>query len=118
MLKEEKVILKISLCFSVIGLIVLFFLAENLALDSKKIGLIDRSLLENNVKIAGTIQSVSSLELLFIIDVSDETGTIPVTVWKDGKVILKRGSVVEIEGRVTEFKEDIQIEAKNIRILR
>lgn len=112
---QTSLLLKISLITSIIGLILLFYLAENLEPKLIEIKEIDERLFEEYVKISGEISKVRETEGLYILTVNDGE-EIDVIIFKNKeKLSFTKNSRVEVIGKVSEFRGKLQIEAFEIR---
>ena len=117
MLTEEKTLIKISLVLSIIGLGVLIVLGKSPIDGITQISSINDGLLNSNIKVVGTISSIKSLPSVEIMKVKDSTGTIDIVAYRSDTIDISNGDEVEIEGKISKYKENLQIEAKRIRVL-
>lgn len=117
MLTEEKTLIKISLVLSIIGLGILIFLSKSPIEGITPIDSINEGLLNSNIKVVGTISSIKSLPSVELMKVKDLTGTIDIVAYRSDTIDISNGDEVEIEGKINKYKENIQIEAKRIRVL-
>lgn len=116
MIPQEKLLLKISLIASVIGLIGLFFISSNSELNVISISNINENLIDKEIRIIGTIKYYKDSPSLKILKVEDNTGSISIIVFKNEESNLKTKLKVEITGTVRKYKSELEIIAKNIRI--
>lgn len=114
---DEKTLLKIALSSSIIGLFIIFIFAEKLEPELIGISSISDSLVEQDVKIQGTVSSVKVTGSVLMIGVKDETGSIKVVMFDQGDLELRENNEVEILGNVKEYKGTLEIEAKNVRLM-
>lgn len=110
-----KSLLSISIICSVIGLIILALLANNLEPNLKEIKEIDEKSLEEIVKVQGRIVFIKKYESLTILTLDDGTGKIDSVYYKD--LEIKEDILVEVIGKVVEYKGKIEIEINKIKIL-
>lgn len=106
---------KFSLILSVIGVIILVFLSQNLEPKQKKISEINSKMLEGYVKINGNLASIKNLDGMQILKVEDDTGSISVVVFE--KTNLSTGMQIEVIGKVTRYRGSLEIEAQKIKEL-
>ena len=114
---EEGILLKIALVSSLIGILLLSFIEEKISLKESNITMIDYSLLENHVKVKGAAVNIKDLENILIFDLKDNNGKIKVIAFKKNKLKIKKDSILEVEGIVKEYNNELEVEAKKIRIL-
>lgn len=113
---QTRLLLKISLITSLLGLILLFFLSENLEPKLISIEEIDERLFDEYVKISGEIVGVRKTTGLYILSIQDSTEKIDVIVFKQKeKFSFEKGTHVEVIGKVGKFRGNLQIEANEIR---
>ncbi|MDP4012699.1 MAG: hypothetical protein Q8R00_03795 [Candidatus Nanoarchaeia archaeon] len=109
---EEKTIFKLSLISSIIGIILIIGITNSLEPQTIKILDINRDLLDQQVKVSGKIDSIIKKDSLTILNVKD-VKTIPIVLFENAD--FKKGSKVEVTGRVSEFQKELQITASYIK---
>ncbi len=114
---EEKTIFKASLLCTLIGTLILIFLAENLEPETLKISEVTLGQLDQETKIIGNITSIRETKGLIILSVKDSSGSIPVVIFKKGNESFEKGSQVEVRGKISEFNNQVQITARQIKTL-
>mgnify|MGYP001587555426 CR=1 FL=1 len=114
---EEKTIFKASICCTLIGTLLLIFLAENMEAKQLKISDLNLNMLDQETRIVGNITSIRQTKGLIILSIKDSSGSIPVVLFKKGDEHFEKGSEVEVTGKVSEFNNQIQITAKQIKTL-
>ncbi|MFQ6020419.1 MAG: exodeoxyribonuclease VII large subunit [Candidatus Aenigmatarchaeota archaeon] len=112
---ESKKLLKASIVIAIIGIVSLFFLTrssiETVKISDVKIGQLQR--------ISGMVTSVYvSKDGHVFLKVADNTGEIQVVVFKNSNIEeayeLENGDEITVLGRVSEYKDQIEIIAKRI----
>lgn len=111
---KEKDLLKVSLVFSLIGIFIIFMLTYTLEVDSYDIGSLSKDNLDENVKVKGFVSSFTETPGLYILTLKDDTGKIPVIIFKDEELGLYEGLELEIIGNVVEYQDKIEIILKEI----
>ena len=111
---KEKDLFKISLIFSLIGILILFFLTYTLKVNLYEINSLSKDNLDDIVRVKGVVESYSETPGLYLVNLKDNTGKITVVVFKDEKLGLQEGLGIEVIGNVVEYKDDIEIIAKEI----
>ena len=117
MLLQEKILLKISLIISIIGIFILYIISSKMSLNTIKISEINEDLIDKEVKIKGTIKQYFDNPSVVILKVEDNSGAIKVAVFKNKDTVFKTKTNVEITGTVKKYKYELEIIAKTIRIL-
>lgn len=108
-------LLSLSLIGSVLGILIISFLATNLEPNMKDIVEIDERNLEEVVKIQGKITFIREYENLVVFTLDDETGKIDCVFYES--IILEKNQAIEVIGKVIEYKGKIEIEANKIKFL-
>tara|TARA_B100001971_G_C17764731_1_gene321931 strand:+ start:186 stop:527 length:342 start_codon:yes stop_codon:yes gene_type:complete len=111
---KESTLLKISLSCSLIGVFIVLLMSENLELKTTKINSITKKNIDQMVKINGVITSVKDLPGILLLNI-DDGSVIKVIVFKEEELNLATGEIVEIEGIVKEYKNELEIEASLIK---
>ncbi|OGJ22083.1 hypothetical protein A3K73_06565 [Candidatus Pacearchaeota archaeon RBG_13_36_9] len=103
-------ILKICLAISIIGIFLLLFLANTLPPKAVNLGEINDKMLNQKVKVHGTIFRIEDKETFKILSIKDETGKIDI-ICECGNLTYQD---IEVEGTIKEYREYLQIQADKI----
>ena len=108
---------KLSLIISLLGILLLLFISENINLEISKIDSITRNNLEQNVKINADVINVNKKDDLLFLKVKDETSEIDVVIFESNNLEINKGDKIEVQGKITLYKDNLEIIAKNVRQL-
>jgi len=72
--------------------------------------------IDDVVRIKGIVESFAETPGLYLITLRDNTGKMTVVIFKDEKIPLQKNLEIEIIGSVVEYKDKIEIIAKQIVI--
>ena len=111
---EDTTLLKISFIVAAIGVCILIILGNVITLEESNIAKLDKKSLDKNVKIKGYIQNIQTFGSIKIIEIEDNTGKISVVVF-DNKFSVKKGSIAEVDGKLTIREGKLQVNAETIR---
>jgi len=111
---KDPTLLKISLILSITGIFLLLFLLEYQEIKSYQIQNITKSQLDTQIKIQGTITSIKETPGLYILNVKDNSSIIPIIIFKESPLNLKKDMQVEITGKVQEYQDKLEIIADEI----
>ena len=114
---KEKDLLKIALVCSLVGIFIILFIVQKYEVPSYSIEDIDKSMLNDMVSVKGQISRITETPGLYILDLEDSTGKITVVVFKEEDLDILEGNFIEIEGEVAEYKNEVEIIAKQIKVL-
>ena len=115
---QDKTLLKISVICSLVGIIVLFLIADNLNLSTTEISKIQQSELGKQVKITGKIESLSETDTLMFLTVGQEKiETVSVVLFKDSDIALEKGDNIELTGTLEDYEGKREILANRIVII-
>ena len=116
---KNKKLIKLSLILSLIGIICLVLLSLFTEPKLTPISQVNKKQLDNYIKINGNIISIdhkkSDSYSFYIIRLKDESGAIDIISNQDYR--LKFNQKIQVIGTVSEYKNQIQIESKKIKIL-
>ncbi len=116
-MKEEK-LLKLSIGVSVIGLIGLFVLSQNISPTTLAIWQVDSQGVGKIIQVNGTITSMStSKDGHTFMDIYDSTGSIGIVAFKSAKIDftgISRGMNVLVKGKISEYQGRLEIIASEI----
>ena len=113
---NEIVLLRVSLIFSLIGILILFMLTYELKVKLYEINSLSKDNIDDVVRIKGIVESFAETPGLYLITLRDNTGKMTVVIFKDEKIPLQKNLEIEIIGSVVEYKDKIEIIAKQIVI--
>lgn len=108
---KPKLNLKTTLSISLIGILLLLFLSETLTPKQINIGDINNKLLNQKTKVQGQIFNIRTFEEsnFQIISIKDNTGKIDITL--DNPINITNSQNITVIGKITEYKEFLQIQA-------
>jgi len=113
---DEKVLFKISLLSGLLGIFIIFLILERVDLNDSNIGSINLTLVDQEVKIKGYITNFKETPGLYLITIKDNTGEIPVIVFKENPINLSKNQLIEIYGIIVEYKSKPEVQAKTIKV--
>ena len=110
---EEKRLLRISLIISLIGIFFLLFLAKNLEPKQINIKEINDNLLNQKIKIHGTILRITDKTTFKILSVADATEKIDVLCECKNNQFQVNNTIL-VSGTLQDYKSNFQISADKI----
>lgn len=113
---KDSTLLKLSIVCSLIGIFILLIISEKIDISKSNISAINKNTIDKKVKIKGYITSITETPGLYIMNIKDETGEITAIVFKEEPLDIKKGSIVEVEGKVLEYNDKLEISADLIKI--
>ena len=120
MLKQEHILLKITLLISLLGVLLLIIISNYLPKQASSSTLISslEELPEGTaVIVSGTISSVIDTPSILILQVKDTSGTIKVIADKDHlETKLTKNAQIEVEGTLKTYKDEREIQASHIKV--
>ncbi|HLC37399.1 MAG TPA: hypothetical protein VJJ53_01310 [Candidatus Nanoarchaeia archaeon] len=108
-------LLLIAVLTSVIGILIILYIAENKEVRLLEIKDIDESYLDQVVRIKGTAGRVGLGKDVTIINLNDGLYDIKVIAF-DNSTLIKDGMPLEVYGVVTMYKGEIEVEADEIKV--
>lgn len=114
---QEKTLLKISLITSLVGILILLVILDKIDISDSNINQVNKTFLDKQVKIKGEITRITETPGLYIMNIKDNTGSIDVIIFKEEKLELEKGNIIEVQGQVTEYQGKLELIAKKVVIL-
>ncbi len=108
---------KLAIISLTLGVILLVVIADKVSLPSSTISSISKEDLNKEVKISGTVKKSINKDALTLLELSDKTGTIDVVAFKSKEMYIKKGSFIELEGKVSLYEDNLQVIAENIKLV-
>ncbi len=115
---NNKNLINIALICSLLGIFIILLIVENADLPTTKIKNVTKEQLETKIKISGNITSIKETPGLLILQIQDSTGKIDAIIFKDQDTNITKDIPVEIEGKVQEYKEYLQIVVNRIKVIK
>ena len=113
---QERKMLKVSVVMTVIGLIFLYFYAQEV--DLKEVQKVDEGMVDETIKLFGQIKKINIAEKATFIELTnvEKIGDTKVVLFSEEELFLKEGDYVEISGKVEEYNNQQEIIANKIVI--
>ncbi|GEM_PF-4665598 len=112
---ENAVLIKICIISAILGISLLIIINEELETTQTQINSLSEKDINKRVKVEGIIKEVENKDKITFLEIEDKTGKIKTIIFKPNSVILKRGTVVEVEGKVSLNNNKFQIYAETIK---
>ena len=110
---DEKIIFKISLIIVIFGLVFLTFYSDGLEL--KSVERIDSALPEQEIKLKGVINKLTTTEKVSFIELEGQkVEKTKVILFPDEEIYLKQGDYVELSGTVEEYQGEKEVIANKV----
>jgi len=113
---DNEYLFNLSLIISIFGLFLLIVILENTELKETNISEINDNYIDRQVKVSGTIKNLFETEGLYIFNVESDSKIIKAILFKDNKTILYNDFEIELEGKVTEYEDELEIISKKITL--
>ena len=113
---EEKSLLRLALICSLVGIIALFFISENMEIKEKNIDEINKDNIGEDVKIKGIVSKSADKGKIILLDIV-QPETITIVLFKDHDFNISTGTKVEITGEIDEFNGKMEIIGNEVKIL-
>ena len=116
---QEKTILKIALIVSLIGLLILYLISDNITIKQASIEKITLDNKDEMVKVRGIVSRVTDTEKVTIMEITQPTEITIVLFKAENKTTpIEEGNEVEIIGKVDDYEGNLEIIAQRARIVR
>lgn len=111
---KEKTLLKIALAAGVTGIVLLFFLSQQISVDEAMISRLDQKV-DETVMLTGSVIGVNSLDsVTFIMLQKDEIVTV---VLFGSTPMIEVGDLVQVRGTVSEDEGETEIIGEEVRVV-
>tara|TARA_Y100000310_G_scaffold112450_1_gene110930 strand:- start:5402 stop:5755 length:354 start_codon:yes stop_codon:yes gene_type:complete len=116
---KEQTLLKIALITSLLGLLIIFLINDNIEIKEKNIEKITIDNIDEFVKLKGRVNKVIDTEKVTIMEIT-QPQQITVVLFKDKNetMPIEEGNEVEVMGKVDEYEGKLEIIADRLRIVR
>ena len=108
--------LRLALICSLVGIIALFFISENMKINEKNIDEINKDNIGEDVRIKGIVSKSADRGKIILLDIV-QPETITIVLFKDHDFNISTGTKVEITGEIDEFNGKMEIIGNEVKIL-
>ena len=116
---KEKNLLKIALICSLLGLLILYLVSNNIEIKEKNIEKITLDNKDEFVNIKGTISNIVNTEKVTIIKILQPQEITVVLFKNENKTTtIQQGNEIEVIGKVDEYEDKIEIIADRVRVIK
>ena len=116
---QEKTLLKIALIVSLVGLLLLYLISDNIIINEKNIERITLDNKDEFVKVRGLVNKLTDTDKVTIMEIMQPTEITVVLFKGENKPTpIQEGNEVEIIGKVDEYEGKLEIIAHRARIVR
>jgi len=102
---------------SLLGILLLMFISENITIPISKISAVTQSGIDKDVRIVAEIESLRQSKDTLLLTAKDDTGHIIIVVFEPDNAQLKQGDLVEIQGKIAIYNNKLEIIAKTIKLV-
>ncbi len=113
---EEKRLTKIAVLCSLAGILLLLVIAEQQDTSASNIQNITNASIDQTVHMKGKIIALKETPAVTIAQVQDTTDAITVIMFRKEEISLEKGMLVEVEGIVKVYNDELEIEAKRVKV--
>ena len=111
---KESVILKIALIFSLIGLIMLYFISDNIGVKEYSARI--NSDIGEDVKLKGVVKSIRKGNNTAFIEI-EQNLPLGIVLFENKNINLTQGDFVEVIGEVQDYNGKEEVIANRIRVV-
>lgn len=108
--------LRLALICSLVGIIALFFISENMEIKEKNINEINKDNIGEDIKIKGIVSKSTDKGKIILLDIV-QPETVTVVLFKDSDFNISTGTKVEITGEIDEFNGQLEIIGNEVKTL-
>jgi DNA/RNA endonuclease YhcR with UshA esterase domain len=111
---NEKTLLRIALAVSVLGIVALFLLSQQISVDDAMINRLDE-LVDESVVVTGMVVGVNQMNSTTFIMLEKNEMTSVVVFGKTP--LLEIGDLIQVRGRVAVYEDETEIIGEEIRVV-
>jgi|TARA_Y100000310_G_C20626852_1_gene786409 DNA/RNA endonuclease YhcR with UshA esterase domain len=116
---KEQTLLKTALITSLLGLLVLYLISDNIEIKEKNIEKITFENKDEFVKLRGIVSKVIDTERVTIMEITQPQQITVVLFKNENKTMpIQQGNEIEIFGKVDEYEGKLEIIADRLRVVR
>lgn len=113
---KESILLKIALICSLVGVLILFFISDNVEPKEKAISKIEMEAVGEDIKLKGYVSKITDLEKVMFVEIT-QPEKITVVLFKKDNITLYEGSYVEVLGEIDEYSGKMEVIGNRVRVI-
>lgn len=113
-LMNENTLLKISLMSSIVGILLILFIVENIEPPEYKIKDITNSDIDKLVTITGELSILKETEGIYLLKLFDGESSIVIVAFKNEEIVLNNNERVKVKGKIIEYNGEFELQAEEI----
>lgn len=110
----KSTIFKITIIISILGTFSILLISEFSEIRLQKISELEEDQLEVKVRVQGKLLAIKETPGLYILTLAENKATIPIIIFKEDELKLKKNSELVVQGRLTEYRDNFEIIAERI----
>lgn len=95
----------------------MIIISDKLEVPSSNISSIKKEDVNKAVKIIGTVNKAINKEKVATLELIDKSGSIEVVMFKPQDTFIKKGSIIEVNGKVSIKEDKPQIYAETVKLI-
>ncbi|MBI2105562.1 OB-fold nucleic acid binding domain-containing protein [Candidatus Woesearchaeota archaeon] len=99
---------------SILGTFSILLISELSEVELQEIKDLKKDQLETRIKIQGKLLATRETPGLYILTITDNTAVIPVIIFKEDELELEKNKQFIVTGKLTEYKNELEIIAEEI----
>ncbi len=115
---KEKNLLKVALICSLVGIVALYLISENMEIKQRNIEKITIDDIDKNVKVKGVVKGLFENDKVMIITI-EQPQDMKVVLFKskNESIGIFEGNEIEVIGKVDEYEGELEIIGNRVRVI-
>ncbi|HLC57714.1 MAG TPA: OB-fold nucleic acid binding domain-containing protein [Candidatus Nanoarchaeia archaeon] len=114
---QESSLIKLSFLIALTGIFLLFIILKTSQPPEILIQNINPSMIDSYVKVKGTITNIHQTPGLYILTLKQNQASIPVVIFKEQNITFTNQPQLEVTGIVSQYKNQLEILAKEVKLI-
>ena len=114
---KERTLFKIAILCFLVGIVPLFFIADNIDLREIDVSEIEGENIGDDVKLLGEVVAVSNTEKVMFLEVAQQKiEIVDVVLFKEEDIMIKEGDYIELVGELDDYNGSVNIIANAVKL--
>ena len=113
---KENTLLKTALICSLTGLIILYFISMKIDIKEYRPSILNKNV-GDDVKLEGIVTKISSTEDVSFVEIA-HTNQVTIVMFSAKNISLSKGNLIEVFGKIEDYKGREEIIAQRVRVIR
>lgn len=113
----SNILTKLCILSTLIGITLLIIISDKLDIPTSTISSLSKEDINKQIKVKGIANSIVNKKSIIILNLKDASSSIKVVLFNPKESKIKKNSVLEVNGKISLYEDELEIIADSVRII-